>query len=109
MGKSHGRRLLAITGTVSALVALSCLIVAVASPAGTPSLALIAVPVVTMLSVVGATWYLLKRDADDSEIDDFRYVDCGSCGRSILDEWRLCPYCGSRVEKPAAVRERGLV
>lgn len=114
MGDTQARtRLVAITGAISALVALVLVVgsfgstgwVAV-SPGGEPSVLLVAVPLITLLTIVGTTWYLLVREARDSEIEDLPYVECGSCGRSILQEWRLCPYCGSRADAP---RETGQI
>jgi hypothetical protein len=104
----HGRgRAIAIAGTVSALAALAWLVgaydtggQAVASPGGSPAPVAYVVPVIVLLSALGAAWYFLTRVARESSFDDAPRVDCDSCGRTILREWRLCPYCGARVAPP---------
>lgn len=104
MGETQARtRLVIITGAISGLVALVWLVSSIGSTsggvsAGASPVLLVAVPLLTLLCIVGTTWYLLVREARDSEVEDRPYVTCASCGRSILQEWRLCPYCGSRAE-----------
>ncbi|HEY5548302.1 MAG TPA: hypothetical protein VIL17_01755 [Coriobacteriia bacterium] len=111
MGGTQGRRrFVATTGTVAVISALVWAVstfdtagsAAPASTSGPFSLILLVIPVITLVGTVGLTWYLLSREAHDSEPDVDLYVECGSCGRSILSEWRLCPFCGSRVVKPVA-------
>lgn len=59
--------------------------------------------IITLVSVgviAGVAWYLLAyapRHADDT--GSFRAVACVSCGRAVLSDWRLCPYCGSVLPK----------
>ena len=112
MGGTQARRLfVAIAGTVSGLVALAWVVgslgpvASAAWPVGASSLLLFAVPVLTLIAIVATTWYLLAREARDAETDALPYVECGSCGQSILSEWRLCPYCGSRVDPSVATVE----
>lgn len=49
------------------------------------------------LGVIGGLgWYLLAhapRHTDGPQ--GYHAVACSSCGRAVLTDWRLCPYCGS--------------
>jgi hypothetical protein len=105
MGETRGRRrLVAVVGITSALLALAWLVAAFdtggsSDPVSASSALVLAVPVVVLLVIAGLTWFLLKRDVDaDAGSDADSYVECASCGRSILREWRLCPYCGARTQ-----------
>jgi hypothetical protein len=62
-----------------------------------PGIAL-GIPVVVLVMIGVVTWLLLTGTGEHDEEGE-AYVDCGTCSRSILREWRLCPYCGSRVEQ----------
>ena len=104
MGETHGRRrFVAVVAIASALLVLTWLVAAFdtsgsSDPVSVSSALVLAVPVVVLLVIAGLTWFLLKRDGDaDAGSDADSYVECASCGRSILREWRLCPYCGART------------
>jgi len=103
MGETHGRRRLVAVATIaSALLALAWLVAAFDSggssdAASTTSVVVLAVPVVVLLAIAALTWFVLAREAD-SDRDEEPYVECRLCGRSILREWRLCPYCGARTQ-----------
>jgi len=103
MGETHARRrFVAVAGVVSALLALAWVVAAFdaggpSDPASASSALVLAIPVVVLLVIAGLTWFLLARDADEGS-DAEPYVECPSCGRSILREWRLCPYCGARTQ-----------
>lgn len=48
--------------------------------------------------IVGLAWYLMAfapRHGADPE--GYHVVACESCGRAVLTEWRLCPYCGAAL------------
>lgn len=66
--------------------------------AGMSSDMAVVVPSAAFIMVVTvAGLMLVKRTPHDRP--DEPYVACGTCSRSILREWRLCPYCGSHVER----------
>lgn len=66
---------------------------AVASPLGW------AFPLGSLLAIVGVTWFVLSRTPKDPGSDESVYAPCGNCGRSVLRDWRLCPYCGAMLER----------
>ena len=60
-------------------------------------------PLVAMTVLGGAMLVLLvqprstRRGGDTTDV-----VPCASCGRDLLGEWRMCPYCGERVARKTA-------
>lgn len=56
------------------------------------------VPLVSLFVILGVTWLLLSQTPRDPEAGSFRYSPCSECGRSVLRDWRLCPYCGSMLD-----------
>jgi len=112
MGETHGRRrLVAVLTIASALLALTWLVAAFdtggsSDPVSASSALVLAVPVVVLLVIGGLTWFLLTRDVE-ADSDAESYVECPSCGRSILREWRLCPYCGARTQSAPRTGEAG--
>lgn len=56
-----------------------------------------AIPILTGLVVAGVAWALLSSETVDSASDEMRTASsvCYQCGKPLLSEWRLCPYCGS--------------
>lgn len=60
------------------------------------------VPLVAGATVGVLSWLLLGGDyaPEASETGPHR-VECPVCGTELLQEWRLCPYCGVKSEKAA--------
>ena len=57
-------------------------------------------PITTAFIVVGAAWLLLSQAGargHDDEIDTSE-TTCASCGRTVLCDWRLCPYCTAPLD-----------
>lgn len=114
MGDTQGRsRFIAVTGTVAALLSFSWFIrelqrsaVAVAR-SDVYSAMLFVGPLAVLVIVVAATWFLLTREIRRTDAGERTRVLCGCCERSISQEWRLCPYCGSRVEDAPPIAEPG--
>lgn len=52
-------------------------------------------------SVIGATaWALLgERRAGHDEGLGHDAVPCSACGREVLGQWRMCPYCGAMLDR----------
>ena len=46
-----------------------------------------------------ASWILLSDRASDDPKRELHARACGVCGHQVLDEWRLCPYCGTLTEQ----------
>jgi hypothetical protein len=61
-----------------------------------------AVPLVSLFVVVAVTWFVIVRDARDAMDETAHYVLCPSCGHSIQNEWRMCPFCGAEVRSATA-------
>ncbi|MDO8963118.1 MAG: zinc ribbon domain-containing protein [Coriobacteriia bacterium] len=58
------------------------------------------IPLASLFIIVGVTWLLLSQTPKDAHRDSTDYAPCDSCGRSVLRDWRLCPYCGNLLEVP---------
>jgi hypothetical protein len=52
-----------------------------------------------VIAVAGRVLYSVGSRFDEGP--GFETSVCTSCGRAVLDEWRLCPYCGSDKSLPA--------
>ena len=63
------------------------------------------VPVASVAVIAAASWALLAQATREDEDDPSLYVACDSCGHAVFREWRLCPYCGSRLEPIRRPRE----
>lgn len=54
------------------------------------------VPLVSLVVIAAAAWYLLaQKEKDPGSAEEFLSAACPTCGRNVLAEWRMCPYCGS--------------
>ena len=69
---------------------------------GTRTLEL-AVPLAAGAVIGLGAWALLDDPAPALQDSPHAEVACPTCGQTILEDWRLCPYCGSFV----AVSESG--
>jgi len=106
----------AIAGGLFVAVALLALLVAVnagtgfRSSTGTTPLRW-TIPLVAG-ALVGAVAWLLLADEIAEEVSEPRSSECHACGAAILDDWRLCPYCGgivSKTDDPAEPQVRQVV
>jgi len=57
-----------------------------------------ALPFVAAVCVGLITWWAIGAMGDD-EPPLHVEAACPACGRPILDDWRLCPDCGTLVER----------
>ena len=60
------------------------------------------IPLGSLFVIAAVAWLLLSQTPrGQADADAAHLVGCPSCGRSVLADWRLCPYCGSSLA-PAA-------
>lgn len=108
------RLLLAVGGAIGIVVALLALLVAInaglgfAGCTGTSPLGW-TIPLVSGGLIGGVAWMLLLRApnySDESEVTARRSVPCPSCGKAVMRDWRLCPYCSDALPKSDSARQR---
>lgn len=56
------------------------------------------IPIASLLVIVSVTWLLLSQKPRESGTGPRVYDSCPSCERSVMRDWRLCPYCGEVLE-----------
>jgi hypothetical protein len=69
------------------------------------------IPIGSLLVILLVTRALLTRVPKDlSSGEHANAVECPQCGRALLEDWRLCPYCGFAfdlsTDTPSMVPER---
>ena len=67
---------------------------AIASPFGWT------LPLMTAFVVLGVAWLLMSqvRPRSDDDAFDMSTITCPACGKSVLRDWRLCPYCTTALD-----------
>ena len=50
------------------------------------------------VSVGAILWYVLARDDAEDPRSSTDGARCKNCGHAVVDDWRLCPYCGTFVD-----------
>jgi hypothetical protein len=65
------------------------------------------VPLASLFVIVGVTWLLLSQTPKDPGTGPWLYAPCPSCGRSVMRDWRLCPYCGEVLERQESEQATG--
>ena len=94
---------------VTALVAIAVVASARAGGLSSPTHASFwAVPLVAGAVVSMLSWFLLSSSpaADTVSRQRRATVSCPSCGSALLDDWRLCPHCGSSSDDCAQSHEQ---
>lgn len=94
-----------VMGIIAVCVAVAALILVVNADAGLEGSTGTArygwlAPLVAA-SVIGVVaWLLLgeSSDHDDQPPSPSQTSVCPECGRSVLKQWRMCPYCGEMLE-----------
>ncbi len=56
------------------------------------------VPIVAGILVALVALLLGEQPGGAEAGEELRSTSCAACGTSIIDEWRLCPYCGQLLE-----------
>lgn len=96
---------LGVLGLIGLVLAAVALIGPVGLLANAPSALPVGwiVPLGSLFVIVGVTWLLLSQApaSDGRDSVPFDSVTCPSCGRLVMIDWRLCPYCGAMM--PQAV------
>lgn len=54
-------------------------------------------PLLAASIIGGLAWILLGQEPHGDGLDAPPAASCTSCGREVLDRWRLCPYCGTML------------
>ncbi len=62
------------------------------------------IPLVSLFVILGVGWLLMSQAPKDDGAGPASTVACDACGRPVLEDWRLCPYCGAA---PASERPLG--
>lgn len=106
--RHYRKRLISVVGVLAGVLAIGLLVAtfipAVRDLIGGPGTVMgWVVPLVSIFAIVAITWFLIVRDVQTTD-DDTGSASCWSCGHVIMNEWRICPYCGAelRAWKPAA-------
>ncbi|GAB4288090.1 MAG: hypothetical protein Kow0067_13600 [Coriobacteriia bacterium] len=54
-------------------------------------------PIIAASIIGGVAWALLGQEPRDRDHMDVNHDACPACGRSVLGQWRMCPYCGEML------------
>jgi hypothetical protein len=64
------------------------------------------IPLASIAVIAGVAWLLLSQiPVGSSRSNDYRSIACSSCGRTVLTDWRLCPYCGAALSPDPSMRQ----
>ncbi len=64
-------------------------------------------PLLAASIIGGLAWVLLRQDPRPHDDGDATSVtECPECGRSVLGQWRMCPYCGEMLDPRYSTRMR---
>ncbi|MDZ4166817.1 MAG: hypothetical protein U1E08_03885 [Coriobacteriia bacterium] len=61
-------------------------------------------PLVAASVLGGAMFVLLGQRSSKSDTAVSDVASCLACGRELLGEWRMCPYCGSMTQVRSGAR-----
>lgn len=61
------------------------------------------IPMLAGVVAGGVAWALLMEDGAGTRADVVLGGRCPDCGRSLAEEWRLCPYCGAMTHVESGV------
>jgi len=59
------------------------------------------IPLVAGALVGVASWLLLVGRENDEAASDLHSSACEACGQPIIEDWRLCPHCGTITDRSA--------
>jgi len=99
----------ALLGGLAAAAALLGVLLVASGEAGASGFAVVGlgwlVPLVAGLIVGALSWLLLNDRAEDDPRQLGERTLCALCGSPVLEDWRLCPYCGSFLKDGDAPHE----
>jgi len=100
-----------LVGGIAVLALVVALVVGVVSGTlPTPRNSGWAVPLVAGGAVGLLSLFLLAGTTRDEERDaPLMKTSCAACGMQVLEEWRLCPYCGGSSETVAGREDSSYV
>jgi len=56
-------------------------------------------PLLAASIIGGLAWVLLSQDhTPEDEDTHVPAAECPECGRTVMGEWRMCPYCGDVLD-----------
>jgi hypothetical protein len=56
------------------------------------------IPLAAAAIIAGVAWTLLgARSLDSTDGTPFDSALCPECGRQVLGQWRICPYCAAAL------------
>jgi hypothetical protein len=100
----------AVLGGFAVVTALAALAVAVSDAGHVAAREVWVVPLVAGGAVGLFSWYLLSgAGSSEHRAAGRATVGCAACGAEILDDWRLCPYCGAASGPQRAEGESTLI
>jgi len=89
-------------GGLAMAAGLAAIIIAAMGGRLIPEGAVWAIPLVAGGTVGLLSWFLLAGASDEGTPDAGPVkTRCASCGVEVLEDWRLCPYCGGS-SRPAS-------
>jgi hypothetical protein len=56
-----------------------------------------------VIAVVGGVLFITGKRIDEGS--RLKTVECRSCAGAVLEEWRICPYCGADTGTPYPVAD----
>ncbi len=66
-----------------------------------------AVLIMGTLAALVVLLILEPQSGSESEERELVISSCPACGKSTIDEWRLCPHCGQMLECDMSIPMRG--
>ncbi|MHB1475618.1 MAG: zinc ribbon domain-containing protein, partial [Dermatophilaceae bacterium] len=63
-------------------------------------------PLIAASVIGGVAWLLLSQESRhrDEDTPTAALSSCPECGRVVLSQWRMCPYCGDMLETTGPAR-----
>lgn len=102
--RSDRRTIIGVAGAVAAAGVVVGLVFVVnadegfASCTGTSEFGWLA-PLLAASIIAGLAWVLLSQDPRSrDDATDPPVAQCPECNRTVLGQWRMCPYCGEMLD-----------